>query len=244
MKTTSFCLRDSQDQYLDDIVRQSIAAPDVPELSKSEVIRRLLDSGLENDPELKDLLTESTIVKYREERFMADEGDLRNKRTGFETQVKRHFKRRFENGFRPAQLEEWAENMRQKAEAYWPRDVGEDYSERRKEALRYVDAMVNDAKKASETSEYDPLDPEQVFSRYGGVEKGREVEEAHEQLDDLVDDALDLITDSLGGTMIDAERVEPEEAKDILSNRTGVPERLAGEAVDRAVGRLGSGVNL
>ena len=223
MKTQSFHIRNSHVQAIEDLSRESKAREDVPDLSKSEVARRLFDHGLEEEPLVEDLVSESTRVKLREERYMADEGDLINKRTGFETQVKRHFKKRFENGYRPAQLEEWAANMRAKAWAYWPEDIGEDYSDRREEALAYVDALLEEAKEAADASDYDPLDPSEVFSGYSGVEDGR----GREDFEAVVEDARNRLR---GGA-------KDEDALAVaLAKEHGVTEGLAREAVDTAQG--------
>ena len=223
MKTRSFYLRDSQVQSIEDMARKSQTREDLPDLSKSEVVRRLLDHGLDDDPEVADLVSESTRVKLREERYMADEGDLINKRTGFETQVKRHFKKRFENGYRPAQLEEWAANMRAKAWAYRPEDFGDDYTDHREEALAYVNALLEEAKQAADTSDYDPLDPSEVFSGYSGVKDG----EGREDFTEVVEDARERLR---GGPK------DEDALADALAKSHGVTEALAREAVAVAQG--------
>ena len=223
MNRQTFYLEDSQTQAIEDLSEESKRREDVPDLSKSEAARRLLDHGLDDDPLVEDLVSEATRVKLREERYMADEGDLVNKRTGFETQVKRHFKKRFENGYRPEQLEAWAVNMRAKARAYWPEDFEEDYQERREAALSYVDALLEEAKEAADASEYDPLDPSEVFGGYQGVEDGR----GREEFDAVLEDARRRLR---GG-----ERNEDDLAR-ALAKKHGVTESLAREAIDSAQG--------
>ena len=218
MRTQSFYLEDSQVQAVKELSRESKLREDVPDLSKSEVARRLLGNSLGDDPLVEDLVSKSTRVKLREERYMADEGDLVNKRTGFETQVKRHFKKRFENGYRPEQLDEWAVNMRAKARAYWPEDFGEDYQERREEALAYVDALLEEAKEAADASEYDPLDPSEVFAGYEGVEDGR----GREDFAAVVDTARKRLR---GGAS------DEEALARALAKKHGVTESLAREAI-------------
>ena len=173
MKTTSVCLREAQVDAIDELTGETKRTPEVPEMSKSDVIRHLIDKGLEECEDLRELLSEGTIVHYREEQYAGKGGDgwLRNQRTGFETQVKRFFDQRFENGYTPQQLEEAAENMHQKAEHYWPRDTPTDYSERRQEAHEYVEKVKEATKEASNDSDYDPLEPD--YSEYGGVEDGQ-----------------------------------------------------------------------
>lgn len=240
MKTQSFCLRESQSQAIEDIARESVRREDIPEMSKSEVARRLIDSGLEEDPDVGELVSESTQVKLREQRYMADEGDLVNKRSGFETQVKRHFKTRFENGYRPEQLEEFAVNMRAKARAYWPEDIGDDYSERREEALAYVEALLEEAKEAADSSEYDPLDPSEVFSHYSGVEEGEERREQRQEVAELVEEANRLLSPSKTGSVADGTAAprkvrDPDDVVAMLTER-GYQERVAERAVEEAQG--------
>lgn len=218
--TASFCLRESQIEALDDLVRESIRREDVPELSKSEAVRRLLDVGLD-ESDLSDLLSESSIVSLREERYMADDGDLVNKRTGFETQVYRHFRTRFQNGYTPEQLEEWADNMRAKARAYWPEDVGEDYSDRREQALGYVEEVLREAQAAAETSEYDPVAPTN-FREYEGVQRGAETEDRRRRLSDSVrfaDDLRDRGKDreAIHSALIRIHDLDPEEAAEVCA---------------------------
>jgi len=234
MKRTTVHLREAQDESVEEIVRESVAREDVPALKRSEALRKLLDAGLE-ESDLGDLVSEATVVRHREEEFEEKDGWLTNQRTGFETQVQRHFKNRFENGYRPEQLEEWAENMRQRAYHLWPPDVGPDYSERREEALAYVDAHLEAAKEAAEASEFDPLDPEETYSGYSGVEKGRTREGV--EFDRLVSDAVDRLAPSERGSY-DTNRTrgpDPDAVGRALAKDHGVSEDLAAEAVDRAI---------
>jgi hypothetical protein len=222
MKTQSFCLRESQIEAIEQYEREAKMSEDMPDLSKSGVVRKIFDKGLEHTEGVEDFVSKSTRVKLREERYMEEEGDLINKRTGFETQVKRHFKKRFENGFRPAQLEDWAENMRAKARSYWPPDFDEDNEERRKEALAYVEALLEHAKQASDASDYDPLEPSEVFDSYAGVEDGR----AKEDFETVVEDAERRLRNQ--------HIANRDDLKTALSNEHDVTEEVAAEAIDDA----------
>ena len=222
MKTTSVHLRDGQDQAIEDIVQESVNREDVPNLSRSELLRRLIDTGLEED-DLADLVSEPAIVKHRKEKFLEGEGWLRNQRSGFRTQVNRHFNNRFENGFSPEELEEWAENMRELAFQLWPPDVGGDYTEERKKALAYVDEQLEATKEASDVSDFDPLDPQENYSGYSGVENGR----SRDRLEAVIEDARNRLQS--GAKDDDALAVA-------LAKEHGVSEDLAREAVDAAQG--------
>lgn len=223
MKTQSFCLRESQIEAIEQFEREAKVSEDMPDLSKSGVVRKIFDKGLEHTEGVEDFVSKSTRVKLREERYMKEEGDLINKRTGFETQVKRHFKKRFENGFRPAQLEDWAENMRAKARSYWPPDFDEDNAERRKEALAYVEALLEHAKQASDASDYDPLDPSEVFGNYSGVEDGRAKESD-----------FDAVVASAEQRMQNQQQISRKALITALSNEYDVSEGVAKEAIEEA----------
>lgn len=119
-----------------------------------------------------------------------------------------------------------------------------DDPETQEAAVSFVKDYAEMVVEADDVSDFDALDPQKMFESYTGVQKGREMEEANNRLGELVEDAYDLITDSTGGTLIDSERVAPEEAVEILSSRTDVPDKLAEDAVDRALDRLDSGGNL
>jgi len=223
MKHTNIYLRDDQKQVIEDIARESVVSEETPELSQSEAIRRLIDVGLEHcDDDLSALVSTAARIDHIEQRFMDEEGEARNKRTGFETQVKRHFKKRFENGYRPEQLEEWAENMRAKARASWHPSLEGDHEERRQQALEYVDALTQEAVEASDASEYDPLDPETVFSGYTGVEDG----ESREVFGKVVEDAKRRLR-TTNATDTDA-------VATVLANKHDVTTDVAREAVQKA----------
>jgi hypothetical protein len=113
--------------------------------------------------------------------------------------------------------------MRAKACAYWPEDWEEDNQERREQALAYVDALLEEAKEAANASDYDPLDPSEVFSGYSGVEDGR----GREDFETVVEDARNRLR---GGA-------KDEDALAVaLAKEHGVTEDLAREAVDTAQG--------
>lgn len=233
MKQTSVYLEDGQHQVVKQIANESTKREDVPDLSFSEVMRELLADALEERPDLKELVGEGTMIKYQKERFLGDEGYARNQRTGFETQVKRHFKNRFENGVRPEQLEEWAENMRQQAYILWPPQEDDSYHERREEALEYVDAILEESKKATAATSYDPLDPSQVFAGYEGVEDGKAREEAEDLEGTLVGEAEKRLRGAVAA--------DPNAIADSLSKKYGVPEELAEEAVQEAINKIQGG---
>lgn len=194
MKRRSTHIRDDQARALSDLMRESRESERFPTLdSEAEVFRRLLDFALER-ADLADLLSEEVRVKVLRERFVEDEATVRDWRTGFETRVKREFKKRWENGYGPEKLEEYAENFHREADIIWPEWSAEDYSERREEAHEYIEAVKKQAIEAAETSEFDPLDPEQMFSTYEGVETAREAERAERETEPIRRDARQMLS--------------------------------------------------
>jgi len=181
-KQTTVHFRDGQKRVIEEVERVTHVREDVPKARQSELIRRLVDLGIEHAqlselvggdaPEVEEvpvseLLSESVIAKYRHNRFKELEGWLNNQRSGFRTQVANHFKKRFKNGYSQDELETFTENMRVKAHYLWP---GEDYEQEREDALAYVEAVETAAVEAIEKSEVDPLDPETLFESFEGVE--------------------------------------------------------------------------
>lgn len=234
MQTVSYSLRESQVKAIEQIAQESKLLTDVPDLSKSHVARQIFDLGIAANDGITDLVGEATRIKLRQEQFMENEGWLNNQRSGFRTQVEKHFRTRFENGYNAEEIEKFAANMRMKAHIFWPEDIGEDYSEEREAALSYVDNVAKNAKEAAKNSDYDPLDPNGIFSDYEGVERGRAQAEAEASITEHVETALDFITDKKGGTA-GRDAKEPEQVIEILRNRSDVPEGVAEKAVEGAL---------
>jgi hypothetical protein len=253
--STSVRLPEHTGAAIEEIAAESRGREDLPDLSQSETLRRLVMQGLEDDDGgLLELLDPATRILLERENFKQKEGDLNNLRSGFETKVKRVFEARFKNGMRPEQLRQFSENMREDVKMLWPdwyiesvtsEAETERLRRRRRECLRYVDDVVEAAAEAAEASEWDPLDPEEIFSRYAGVEAGerREAVESGDALDDgLVHDAMQLLRDGIVNHVDKGKQVRleasPREVVGLLAERVEVSEAAAVEAVDRARGRL------
>jgi hypothetical protein len=212
--------------------------------SKAEVIRVavrtfLTEGDLREDTDL-DFELPDHLRKQVERERLKEQNRLRHQRIHFPSNVTDRFTRAFEQGdlnpeINPGAIDElrdiWVEDAR----------LLFDEEEQQEKAVALVETLAEKAREAEDVSEFNRLDPDRVFERYGGVRDGRDTEAATDRLDELVDDALDLITDKLGGTTIDDERVSPEEAVGILRNRSDVPDDVAEDAVDRAVERLDGG---
>lgn len=252
--STSVRLPEHTGEAIEEIAAESRGREDLPDLSQSETLRRLVMHGLEDDGGLLELIDPATRILLERENFKQKEGDLNNLRSGFETKVKRVFEARFKNGMRPEQLRQFSENMREDVRMLWPEwyiesvnseAESERLRRRRRECLRYVDDVVEAAAEAAEASEWDPLDPEEIFSRYAGVEAGerREAVESGEVLDDgLVRDAMQLLRDGVVNHTDKGKQVRVEASRgdvvELLAERVEVSEAAAVEAVDRARGRL------
>jgi hypothetical protein len=232
MKRRSLHVRDEQARAVSQVLQEARERDEYPDLeSEADVFRRLLDYALEN-ADLRDLLSEETLVLAQRERFVQEEARVRNLRTGFETRVKREFKKRFENGYSAEQLEQYAENLAREAMLLWPEAGPQDYQERREQALEYVEAVAQHAAEAAEQSAWDPLDPEEMFGSHSGLQEAEQQEQEQAERDAVVEHvptACSLLND---GT-------SPSRAERRLVSVHGVPERLAGLAVERALDRDG-----
>lgn len=207
--------------------------------SKSELIRLairefILSGGDSSEVEFD--LPDHLEKQIRRERLKS-QNKLRHQRIHFPSNVQDRFTRAFKQGdldpeINPGAIDELKEIWIEDAQLLF------DDPDRQQRAVGLVETLADKAREAEDATAFSAVDPDHVFERFGGVREGKQREEVSQQLGDLADDALELITDELGGTTIDSERVEPEEAEEILSNRTGVPESVAKEAVDRAVSQL------
>lgn len=175
---TSVYLRDEQIEMISTLSRESRDREDVPELSKSEVHRRLLDAGIESDPELADLIPEHRRILHQRERFIDGEVKLQRLRTGFEGRCKQTILKRFKQGIRVDELDRLRTGLKQDAVILWPDD-----EDRRTEAMAYVDAWIDATKDAIETSSYDPLDPDTVLQQIGSIEREIEQQEREDSGD-------------------------------------------------------------
>lgn len=239
MRRRSTHLRDEQARGLSEIMQESRESDRFETLdSESETFRRLLDYALEH-ADLADLMSEDVRVKLARKRFVEDEATVRDWRAGFETRVKREFKKRWENGYAPEKLETYAENFHREVEILWPEWSAEDYADRRAEAHAYTEAVKEKAIETAETSEFDPLDPDEIFSHYRGVEDARESEQVEqtrdsEAFDRLVSEAVDRIESSV------TSRSDDDLAR-ALSNQFGTDESVTQEAVGVARERTTAG---
>lgn len=231
---TSVYLRDEQIEAIADLARESQQRDDLPDLSKSEVHRRLLDAGIETDPQLSELIPDHREILYQRERFIDGEVKLQRLRTGFEGRCKRTTKTRFKQGIRPDELDRLGEGLKRDATILWPDD-----DDRRGEAIDYVDRLIDACRDAIETSDFDPLDPDTIFGSFETVAEAVEREDADDsgviealrsEIRDRIDRAGDLnaLADALA-KQYDLDRdVVRDEIDQISRDRDDSPITVAG----------------
>lgn len=158
-------------RLIEEMRDQSLLSDDMPRMNKSDVARHLIRTGIENSEHVEDVVPEHDLIAYRRDELKR-ENKLRDWRAGFKTRVKRNFTRRFKNGYTPDELAEFAIGMRDEARILWHDDDDPEHVERRREAIDYIDQVVDEARTSYEQSTHDPLDPEELFSSFSGVEDG------------------------------------------------------------------------
>jgi hypothetical protein len=193
--------------------------------SKSQVIRDLLGEKVEEDGlEVPDHLRR----EMRREK-LKQRNRLRWQRIHFPSNVADRFRRAFEQGdlggdLNPGAVEELRDIHIEDARLLFEED-----EERQEATVEFVNALADHAAEASDASEFDRLDPKEMFERYAGVEEGRGREEAADRMEDLVADA----ESRLRGGYDDLDALA-----DALTNIHDVPPEMAEEAVRQAEGAL------
>jgi hypothetical protein len=228
MKRTSVHLREGQTKAISEMRKESIGSEEYPELSESEIIRRLVDSGLKHSG-LSDLVGEATQIRHKRERYKENQGWINNMRGGFRARIAQEFKQRFKAGWSPEELRKFEENMVQDAYILWP---GREHEQAREDKIRYVEEVAETTILAVETSDMNPLDPETLYDQFTGVEEGEKRETVEttresETFEQVVEDALERI-DATVTTRSDAALC------DALSNIHNVEQTVAEEAIEEA----------
>lgn len=220
---SSVVLSDGLKDAIETLSRESYKREDVPDLSQSEAIRQLIQAGIEHS-DLTDLMSEHELVALRREQ-VKNENKLRDWREGFEGRVKQETVRRFKNGYTPDGLAKFSVGMKDEARVLWWDDDNPEHVERRREAIEYVDRVVEQAREDYDRSEHDPLDVETMFASFSGVSEG----EARERLEGV----------NLGAEarqMIDqAPDPDPEAIATALANRHEIEVDLARQFVREVI---------
>lgn len=188
--------------------------------SKSELIRHyLIDGVLESYADLPEYVRR----EMRRERLKR-RNRLTWQKVHFPSNVADRFRKAFEQGdldgdLNPGAVEDLREIHVEDAELLF-----EDDPERREAAVEFVHALAEHAADATDTSEFDRLDPEEMFQRYAGVEEADARAEA--DMDALIVAAEERLRK--GATDEDA-------LADALAKQHNVTEDMAREAVTEAV---------
>jgi hypothetical protein len=181
---------------VDGLVDASGATPEVPVLSRSEVLRLLLDSASDDlaegdldadaiaddvDPEtLAELIPDHRRAKYLREEAK-EESWLVDMREGFEGRVRDQLEERFSGDYDPDGIEEFAETFVEEARIYWR--VIDDDPERYRDAVAFVEERVEQYRETYKSSTYDPN--AEFLSGFSGVAEGiieEDVEEVEEEV--------------------------------------------------------------
>jgi hypothetical protein len=183
--------------------------------SKSEIARyHLQEACVDNS----DALPEH--VKVRVERNeLKERNEVVWQRIHFPSNVADRFTRAFEQGDLDGAMGDYAVDDLRRIHVEDAETLFED-DDRQEQAIEYVNAVAEHAKEASDASDFERLDPEEMFERYAGVEDGR----AKEDFETVVRDAK---------RRIQGQRTVDENAlATALSNEHGVSEDVAREAIN------------
>jgi len=159
--------------------------------SRSEVLREAArEFVLDADADLPD-----HVEMQLEREKLKQQNKLRWQRIHFPSNTADRFRRAFEQGdldsdLNPGAVEDIRDIQVEDAELLFRDDP-----ERRDAVIEFVDRVAEHAKEAEDASEFDALDPEEMFSRYAGVEEARE-EDRVEPVRDRARHLIDIGTDA------------------------------------------------
>lgn len=199
--------------------------------SKSELIRHYLTEGVINsDTELPDHL----LREVRRERLKR-KNRLTWQRVHFPSNVADRFRRAFEQGDLDGELNPGAVADIKDIYIEDAQILFEDEPERKEAAIQYVEALAKHARDATDASEFDRLDPEEMFEKYGGVLEARERSRTDGLRSELEAEALNRIrTIRNRGGGISSKKQQA--ITDMLSKQYDVSEDVAADAVEAALG--------
>lgn len=185
--------------------------------SKSEMIRHYLEEGLLTD----DVDLPDHMVRQVKREKMKRENRLAWQRIHFRSNVADRFKRAFEQGDLDGEMGDSAVDDLTEIHVDDARELFVD-EERKEKAVQFVKAVGKHAKEASNASDFDRLNPEEMWERYGGVADGR----AKEKMDVLVDVAEQRL--------VEGAQISHKDLATALSNEYDVSKDVAKQAVEQA----------
>lgn len=169
--------------------------------SKSELVRNYLQNAI--------LDSDEPIPEHLRRELRRDRLKRRNRlewqRVHFPSNVADKFRRAFEQGDLDGKLGKAAVEDIRDIYIEDAKLLFEDDPERCEAAVEFVNGVAEHAKEATDASDFDRLNPKEMFERYSGVEMGTEregtdirrvVEDARERLDGPLTD-IDAVTTTL-----------------------------------------------
>lgn len=209
-------LPDSLNEALEHAARES-------NTSKSEIVRHYLSEAIEDATD--------AVPEHLREQVTREKAKQRNRheweRTHFKSNVADKFKRAFEQGdlgndaLGRAAVESLRDIYVEDAKILF-----DDNSEQQEAAIEYVNAVAEHARDAADASEFDALEPSEMFSNYSGVAVGTQREGT---------DVARVVADAnsrMNGHLTDLDAITTALSKDY-----GISTELARECVNYAAGR-------
>jgi hypothetical protein len=190
--------------------------------SKSEILRELLSDAL--------LAGDYDIPDHLHQQLRRDKLKRQNKlewqRVHFQSNVADRFRQAFEQGDLNGTIGDASVESLRDIHVEDAKLLFEDDDEMREAAVEYVNAVAEHAREAADASEFDRLDPEEMFNNYTGVAVGTQREGT--DVSKVVADA----NSRMNGHLTDLDAITTALSKDY-----GISTELARECVNYAAGR-------
>lgn len=215
---------------IDDSLKECIAEESNEwNTSEAEVIREALNFAFSEESGFDTEIADHHLENLEWER-MKEEHRPAQRMKYFPSEVKDKFEEDFEKGLGKPAFEITRDNFFDQIDrtSCIDREQADSY---RMHVWKWYTRTVE----ASQQTAYDPLDPDNHYEHYDGVETGKAEAEIEAEITEHVDEAVDLITDEIGGRLGDS-ATDPEQVIEILSNRSDIPDGAAEDIVNYAVG--------
>lgn len=257
-KVTSIYCDEELHEYASKLASEITRDPDLPDFSKTRVMRELMQIGalslIEDDPtaegvdlgeiaadggslvlprlDAKELVPTREIIKFQRKQ-VKDDNYIEDLRGGFEGRIKKEFLKRFENGYKPEDMSALAHGYIREAEVLWPSNEA-----RRREAIDYVERHLAHFRENYEKGK-DVLDPEAAYGSFEGVEEAVKWEGISE--DEFIEMALDA-RDHWKSYNHSGKKPDLAAIKKRLENQYGVPEDVAEAAREAGITIIRRGI--
>jgi hypothetical protein len=217
---TSFTHSQTLDEALSEIAHQK-------RTSKSEIVRIACEEFVLNNDDDEVEIPEHHRIPLARERIKK-QGKPAYLRATFRQRVYKQHKGLLKKGLSPEEIRMVKPNYIEEAE-----ELFQDEKDLRESRIQYVEQVSEAAQEANDVSDFGRLDPDN-FEKFGGVERGRDKAEVEAKITQHVEEAVDLITDDMGGRLGNS-ATDPEQVIEILSNRSDIPDGVAEEIVEDAL---------